>query len=60
MRVVLKLLGVGEVDIEGVVPEVEDILGDQEVEDFLGDQEVGAILQEVVAILGDMVTFAKE
>ena len=51
MRVVLKLLGVGEVDIEGVVPEVEDILG---------DQEVGAVLQEVVAILGDVVPFAKE
>ena len=51
MRVVLKLMGVGEVDIEGVVPEGEDIIGDQEVEDFQG---------EVVAILGDVVKFAKE
>jgi hypothetical protein len=59
VRVDLKLLGVWEEDIEGVVPEVEDIL-DHEVEDFPGDQEVGSALEEAVAILGDVVKFAKE
>ena len=42
-----------------MVPEVEDIL-DHEVEDFPGDQEVGSALEEAVAILGDVVKFAKE